>query len=766
MKKYLIIFCTLLLFISDISAQLYQDWKWLHQSPQGNDLRWVKMWDVNTFYAIGAKGTFIKTTDRGTTWVFQHSAGRMSGIPLQRANLLDAWFFNQNTGVVVGTYGSIFRTTNGGITFDSVPGNPATTNLNITGISFINDLTGFVIGQLTNYRLMKTTDGGLSWNAGYGSAPPYSNPYEVYAFNENKILVLNQLGDVCITTNGGYLWNTYPIGSQVNFYNVYFVNANSGYACGDWGRCRYTTDGGYNWTNMSGVLFDRQIHFFDVKYRNNYVYLTGTSNYLWWSSNYGATWDSIQFISPTALLPWTNYFYSSDFSVTGDTMITVGADGSMHQSLGTTRLTHSQYLKTSNLRDIWASSSTGTIIAVGTPSSATSTLTTHDQILRSTNSGTNWAVITPSLTSVADFYSIDMTDENTGYICGNRSAVYKTTNGGINWDSIPIPNMPSGLVLSKVDFVNSLTGWVFSRWITGYDSTIYKTTNGGINWFAQKLGAITGSQNAINAAYMLDENNGWVLNSRPRPWKTTNGGVTWDSTMLSDNYLAGALYGLKMINAITGYCCGTNNKVYKTTNGGATPWVSVGFSSSTIYTLYTLEFKNSLEGIVMGTYGIGYYTSDGGISWINKSLNSSIDDIYGSYLTTDGKLFAVTLLDACIFKNSNLITGGINPINRELPKEFKLMQNYPNPFNPVTKIKFNIRPPLNPLLTKEGKATAGVVLKVYDILGREIATLVNEQLKPGIYEIEFNGTNYPSGVYFCKIIVGEFEKAIKLILLK
>ncbi len=759
MKNNIIILLTSFFFVSNLNAQLYQDWKWLHQSPQGNDLRWVKMWDVNTIYAIGAKGTFVKTSDRGANWIFQHKAGRMSGVPLQRADLRKAWFFNLNTGIVVGAYGSIFRTTDGGVTFDSVPGNPASTNSTITGIFFINDYTGYVISGLTNYRLMKTTDGGLNWNASYGTAPPYTNPLDLYVFNENKLLVLNQLGDVCISTNGGYLWNTYAIGSQVNFNKVIFLDANSGFACGDWGRCRYTTNGGYNWTNMSGVLFDRSIHFSDIKYRNNAVFLTGSSNYLWHSSNLGVTWDSLQIMSPQTFLPWSNSFYSTDISITGDTMVTVGAHGSIHQTVSSNKTALSQYLKIGSLRDIWASSSLGTVISVGSPSSASSSLITHDQILRSSNGGINWTVISPSPTSIADFYSIDMLDANTGFICGNRSAVYKTVNSGLNWDSLIIPNIPAGLILSKVDFVNAQTGWIFSRFATGNDSTIFKTTNGGVNWFKQKFGTISGNENSVYVASMLDENNGWILNPKPRPWKTTNGGVTWDSTALSDNYLAGSLYGIKMLNPLTGYCVGSNNKVYKTTNGGTTPWISTGFSSSTIITLYTLEFTNSLEGVVMGTYGTSYYTSNGGVNWTNTSLLSSIDDIYGSYLTSDGKIFAVTLVDACIFKNSNMISVGINNYSQEIPREYNLMQNYPNPFNPTTNIKFSIP-------SDAKRQTSDVKLIIFNILGRETATLVNEQLKPGTYEVTFDGSNLSSGIYFYKLTTGKYSETKKMIMIK
>ncbi len=106
------------------------------------------------------------------------------------------------------------------------------------------------------------------------------------------------------------------------------------------------------------------------------------------------------------------------------------------------------------------------------------------------------------------------------------------------------------------------------------------------------------------------------------------------------------------------------------------------------------------------------------------------------------------------------------------PENFYLEQNYPNPFNPTTKIKYRI--PLSPPLVK-GESEAGrfVTLKIYDILGREVATLVNEQKQPGTYEVEFTtnvGTNnyspFPSGVYFYQLKIGQYVQTKKLVLLK
>jgi hypothetical protein len=106
---------------------------------------------------------------------------------------------------------------------------------------------------------------------------------------------------------------------------------------------------------------------------------------------------------------------------------------------------------------------------------------------------------------------------------------------------------------------------------------------------------------------------------------------------------------------------------------------------------------------------------------------------------------------------------GVKIVSTELPSSFKLFQNYPNPFNPVTKIKFEI-PPFNPPLSKGGRG--GVSLKIFDILGKEVATLVNEQLSPGIYEVTFDGLNLPSGIYFYQLRSGEFFETRRLVLLK
>lgn len=101
-------------------------------------------------------------------------------------------------------------------------------------------------------------------------------------------------------------------------------------------------------------------------------------------------------------------------------------------------------------------------------------------------------------------------------------------------------------------------------------------------------------------------------------------------------------------------------------------------------------------------------------------------------------------------------------VGENIPEEFILYQNYPNPFNPTTKINFTIPS----VIASEAKQSQFVTLQVYDVLGNEIATLVNEEKAPGSYKIEFDGTGLTSGMYFYILKAGEFSETKKMILLK
>ena len=131
----------------------------------------------------------------------------------------------------------------------------------------------------------------------------------------------------------------------------------------------------------------------------------------------------------------------------------------------------------------------------------------------------------------------------------------------------------------------------------------------------------------------------------------------------------------------------------------------------------------------------------------------------GNSYTSEGNLKGCEINGVMYGDTSTTI---IYSISGKIPDKFQLHQNYPNPFNPTTIIKYQIKELSSP------HALSGdlVTLKIYDILGKEVTTLVNEKQSPGTYEVSWDGSSYPSGVYFYKLMAGDFTETKKMLMIK
>jgi hypothetical protein len=134
-------------------------------------------------------------------------------------------------------------------------------------------------------------------------------------------------------------------------------------------------------------------------------------------------------------------------------------------------------------------------------------------------------------------------------------------------------------------------------------------------------------------------------------------------------------------------------------------------------------------------------------------MSDTAQALYGIYFTAQDTGY-VCGTSGKIYKTVNGGAIGIRKTENKIPEKFALEQNYPNPFNPMTNIRYSIS-------SNVKGETSNVKLLVYDILGKEIATLVNEKQSPGTYEVTFDGAAYPSGVYFYQLSIDNVQFSIK-----
>ena len=176
-------------------------------------------------------------------------------------------------------------------------------------------------------------------------------------------------------------------------------------------------------------------------------------------------------------------------------------------------------------------------------------------------------------------------------------------------------------------------------------------------------------------------------------------------------------------------------------------WVNIDLPFSNSNNGTTVAVSPEWTDVVTIHFDIVDPNGTASLSWLTTSPFWGIYDADNS-----------TLWEAGVFED---FPTDVEPIS-DLPKSYELKQNYPNPFNPSTKIRYTI-----PSVTLSGvEETVSVQLKVFDILGNEVSTLVDEEKEPGIYEVEFSAVNLASGIYIYRLHSSEFTNTKKMVILK
>jgi photosystem II stability/assembly factor-like uncharacterized protein len=352
-------------------------------------------------------------------------------------------------------------------------------------------------------------------------------------------------------------------------------------------------------------------------------------------------------------------------------------------------------------------------------------------ILKTVDAGKNWTEV---YSGNQLYYSISFIDTLRGWVVGSGYTVLKTTNGGINWSE---SNPPQALGhLYSVYFVNDTTGFIGSS-----GGQILKTIDGGIQWDSTNFDAFPSS------LFFINETLGWAAGGT-NILKTNNGGESWNNQRFSGYWFDAICF----VDSTFGWVCGQNGKVLNTTDGGQT-WNEQ--NSNTFENLISVYFTDKNTGWVVGEYGTIIKTIDGGTTWMQEQ-NVTSNDLYCIYFI-NSNLGWTCGRNGIIFHYTGSSSGTMS--GDVIPLKEKLFQNYPNPFNPSTQINYSI------------SKSEFVTLKVYDVLGNEVAALVNEEKPAGAYTVRFNshsdeGQNLSSGVYFYRLKAGSYISTKKLILMK
>ena len=520
-------------------------------------------------------------------------------------------------------------------------------------------------------------------------------------------------------------WDQQNSGTIQNLRAVNFADANNGWAVGDSGTILHTTDAGSTWMQQtSSTNYSiNAVLFID----NDIGWVVGDDGIILKTTNGGASWSN--------------------------------------QSSGTTN----------SLRSVhFVNSSNGWVVGY------------NGTIIKTTNGGNSWTIELSGM-YYEQLRSIFFSDNNIGWIAGGyqygfptyvvETKLWKTTDAGGNW----IQKINNGnTILSGVTFFDNNWGAAIggdyragsdmlklSENLDGLESLemndgpgkILITNDGGENWTVS-FEDLTLTY-AFNDACFVTQNTIVVVGSTiseliPKQliFISTNRGINWVSYTKDNGNDWADLIGICFVDSLNGWVVGDGGTILHTTNGGV-PVELIYFTATISGNEVFLNWSTSTE------------TNNSGFSIERKSGNSEFTEIGfvpGFGTTTEPKSYSYTNSKVSAgkytYRLKQIDFDGSYEYSQEVevevsaPFEFALEQNFPNPFNPNTKINW------------QSPVGSHQTIKVFDVLGNEIATLVDEYKPAGTYEVEFNAAALPSGVYFYQLKVDNYYETKKMILIK
>jgi photosystem II stability/assembly factor-like uncharacterized protein len=700
----------------------------------------------------------------------------------ESTNMLPAdagFFLDENTGWIYGNNGSIIKTTDGGLTWQ-VQQDSSTSLEDINDIYFYDSSNGWACGDAGT--ILHTTDGGITWN--YISGLPTSEDLNGINFISTNIgYTCGTGGAILRSENSGNSWilQNSNTGSELN--DISFFDANNGFAVfgANSSNVLWTNSGGFLWTMSSFTKPPGQtnVRMEDCKAvrGTNHAWMIGYHGNIFHSTNKGQNWTLSKSIFGT------NFGYARAVDFVDANVGVAGSDnGTVFRTNDSGASWDSVLIGTGErILEICAIDA-NTIVAIGA----------DNQIRKSIDGGNTW---TPIINwPKGDFRGIGVADSLKIFMCTFGGDISNSFDGGSNFTFPGNENLPTKEgAIENIKFFNSNIGFY-----GGQSGQIAKTIDGGTTWYSTN---VSGELKTVRNFAFFDQNTMWACGSSAKIYKSTDGGENWSEVAEAGS---SSLYALHFFDDQIGLTAGDGGKIFRTTDGGLTWSVvdSVGDDR-----LHNFGFIDLNTGFVVGYNGILGKTTNGGNSWIlvdslgyHPEGTAELWDIDfvnmtegwigvgdgvggngGFYHTTDAgstwqfissandktirgiKFLSPTLGWACGANGTILKYDATTGINNGLSKNgLNSFQLYSNYPNP-----FNPTTNIKYYINIAGNAD----LAIYNVNGQKIKTIIREYQRPGSYNFTWDGTNQTgkqvnSGTYFYRLKLDNQIHAKQMILLR
>lgn len=360
----------------------------------------------------------------------------------------------------------------------------------------------------------------------------------------------------------------------------------------------------------------------------------------------------------------------------------------------------------------------------------------NNLIYRSTNNGNTWIQVgNPNIGYISSGFAVTPEDN---FLIGGLAGIFLSTDEGNTWSRRASPTDYLGNSYSVASFVATPDSLIYAGTL-GYG--IYYSDNLGYSWY--RYGNI-GSNGYITS--LACKSKGYVFaNTSNGLFESNINGSAWAWL----GYF-GYIRTIVLTSSSNVFLATSGEGVYRSVNGGST----FTPSNNGLTTLRTTAMvANAEDHLFVGIDSAGVYRSfDNGNTWVQ--INSGMTDLTISSLviSPNGYFFAGT--KSGVIYRSKQPTTAVERFGFELPESFSLGQNYPNPFNPSTTIEFSL------------PRSSYTTLKIFNLLGEEVAILVSQEILAGTHKVAWDATNIPSGIYFYRLQAGKFTETKKLIMLR